>query len=211
MRGQGLLRRAVAGAVAASALFPAATLMASPAAAAVTCGPSTNGATYVTTAVTTKNITWTHNLVVATVAAHGSATRTLTVAKQLTASVTVSTGVEAEAGVIFASAKASVGFSLKAEGSRTDTDSISATANNTTSSIKDYVFFDGTKRGVGTWKLYKCQYDGHIAEWLYRVVGTGNWDSWNIQFYGVLDCDTDSAVKTKYGSFSVQYAAVASC
>jgi len=210
MRGQGLLRRAVAGAVAASALFPAATIIA-PHAAAATCGPSTSGATYVDTAVTTKNITWTHNLVVATVAAHGSATRTLTVSRTLTAGISLTAGVEAEAGVIFASAKTSVGFTLKAEGSRTDSDSISATANNTTSSIKDYVFFDGTKRGVGTWRLWKCQYDSHIAEWLYRVVGNGGWDSWNIQFYGVLDCDTDAAVKTKYGSFSVQYAAVASC
>jgi len=201
-----------AGVLATSALFPAATILAPHVAAAdPVCGPTTNGVTKLTTSVTSKDVTWTHKLVVASLAPGASVSRTLTSTTTLTATVTFTAGVKAEAGAIIAKAETSFGFQLQGSGSHTDTESVTLSKTNTSSSIKSYVFFDGTRRGIGKWVQLKCQFDSRIAEWVYKSIGTGAWDSWEIQNTGVLDCASDAAVKTKFGSFSVEYVAVASC
>lgn len=197
-----MLRRLLAGMAGASLLLPASAFALGSIAFAGTCS---SGDVDLSTGYTTKAIGFTHELEVVTIPPGGSATWSITVARTYTSSVTGEASATFKAGAILASAETKVGFSLKDEFSSTSSTTVSVTATNTTSSYQDYIGFRGTKKANGWWKEYHC------------VVGTetlkyqGTWDSWNIQASGAVRCNDDAAVLSRYGSFSLQYAAVKMC
>jgi len=104
-----------------------------------------------------------------------------------------------------AQAEVSVGFELQASGSTTTTRSFSVSQTNNTANIHKYVWFDGTRRGTGTWKQMTCTPSREV------LYGSGTWGSWEAQISGVLRCDMDSAILTQFGSLSPEYKAVLTC
>jgi hypothetical protein len=154
-----------------------------------------------------KTILETHGFGYATLGPGGSASRTISSTTSFTAGITVSTSASASAGIIFAKAEASVGFSLQASGTRTSTTSWTTSQSNNTGGLHRYVWFEGTKKGTGNWKSQRCGSDGTV--WL--NYNSGTWGSWNAQITGVLRCDQDGVVQDKFGTFSVEYKSVTTC
>ena len=194
--------RIVASSILAGAMFSVVSLSGAPVARAGTCSA---GDVDYTVAYTSKSVLFTHSILYVSLAPGSSATRTISKTTSFTAGITFTAGATAEAGVIFAKASASVGVSLKAEGSTTSGTSVSLTATNGGSGYRDYVFFDGTRTATGTWKKYTC------VGGTEKLNASGTWKSWNAQYAAVLNCDDDSAILSRYGSWSVQYKAAQTC
>jgi hypothetical protein len=189
---------------AAALLVPAASFVAGPIAlASVDC--AIGEPPWYEVSVTSKNVVDTNKTVYVTILPGGQATRTLTHTTTLTGSITIQVGTAADAGIIIAKAELSLKVDLMGQYAVTDTDSVSLTANNTTSKYHDYVFFGGTRTANGRWTRYYC------SAGVPKVAAGGTWFSWNAQFYGAIRCDNDNAILSKYGQWSVQYKAVASC
>jgi hypothetical protein len=153
-----------------------------------------------------KDILMTHEYRYATLDVNAYGERTISSTTTFTAGITVNASATAQAGVIFAKAEVSVGFSLMAQGSTTSTESFSDGVKNTTSKPHTWVWFEGTKRGNGGWKSDRCTNQG---QW--QSYDSGTWKSWNAQFSGVLRCDHDADIANQFGSFSPEYKAVKTC
>jgi hypothetical protein len=156
---------------------------------------------------TNKDILETHGFAYATLAPGGDAHKTITATTSYQAGVTVSGSGTVAAGVVLAKAEVTVGFSLQANGTWTDSTQYSDGITNGTNSTHEYVFFEGVRRGRGTWASDICRRDG--TGW--ASYNTGNWGSWEAMKFGVLRCDNDPAIGNQFGTFSVQYKAVRTC
>ena len=186
----------------AALLLPMSAAIAGTGALAGTCSPG-DVDYYITSS--SKNILFTHKFVYATLAPGASGARTSTYTTSYTSSVTVSGSAKFSAGIILAQAETTIGMQLQDSGTKTSTSSFTLTAHNGTSQYHDYVWFEGTRRGVGTWKSNNCVAGRE------KPYGSGTWGSWQAQYSGVINCDDDAAILSKYGSFSVQHYAVKTC
>ena len=166
---------------------------------------------YASTAVTLKDVSWTHTPSKFHLTADASGTVSITHSQTFTASATITAGIKGDASVIFASAEASAGVSLTALGTVTDSTTITLSVVNHKSSDQHYVMYDGIQEAIGSWTEYQCQYVSNMAEYLWKSVGSGYWDSWVVQLYGVLNCADRTSIIKEYGSWNVEGAAAASC
>jgi hypothetical protein len=155
--------------------------------------------------VARKDTVYTHTVAYASLPPGGSATRTISRTTTLTGSIEIEFGVAGEGSIIFASASAKVGVTLKGEASATDGSSMTLSVPNNTRAYHDYVFFNGTRTANGRWVRYTCS--AGVA----KVSSYGTWYSWEAQYYGVVRCDHDAQIEDKYGRWSIQYKAVSSC
>jgi hypothetical protein len=155
--------------------------------------------------VSTKDVLFTHSILYVSLAPDAYASRTLTKTTSFTAGITITVGASAEAGVILASASASLKVALKGEGSVTSGTSVTLGVTNNTDKYHDWVFFDGTRTATGKWTKYYC------SAGVVKVTSAGTWYSWDAQYGAVLRCDQDSKVASTYGAWSTQYKAVTSC
>jgi hypothetical protein len=188
------------------AITAALVVIAAPAAFAYPIVCNSNAVRYNTSATST-NILFTNQFAYATLTSGGHAERTIGSSTTYQASVTGSASGGVGVNLVIVSAEASVGFSLQVSGTWTDSSAFSTGVNNTTTKTHDYVFFGGTKKGVGTWTKQQCDSDGRA----WHNIGSGQWGSWNAQHWGVLRCDEDTSIGNNYGTFSVQYKAVRTC
>jgi hypothetical protein len=155
--------------------------------------------------VTSTDLLFTHNLAYASLAPGGNASRTITVSNTYTGSITITVGTSAEGSIIIAKASLEVGFSLKGEYSRTDSDSHTDGITNNTSNNHKYVFFEGTKNATGRFTQYYCSVG--VA----KVRSSGTWKSWHGMDFGVLRCDQDARIATDFGAWSIEHEAVLTC
>ncbi|GAA1583213.1 hypothetical protein [Actinoplanes couchii] len=86
--------------------------------------------------------------------------RTAKASKQtvLKASLSVTSGVEAKAGVIFAKVDSKVEFTVAGEGQKTKSSSVTVTS--TMKSGRRYVFFAGRRKVTGEWTMTQCNSRG---------------------------------------------------
>jgi hypothetical protein len=155
--------------------------------------------------VTATDLLFTHNLAYASLAPDAYASRTISVSNTYTAGITVTVGTSAEGSIIIAKASLAVGFSLKGEYSRTDSDSHTDGITNNTAKYHKWVFFEGTKTAKGNFTKYYCS--AGVA----KVRSSGTWKSWHGMDFGVLRCDQDSQVIDAYGAWSVEHEATLTC
>lgn len=197
------LARGLAAITVATTMVPAAVLVTGGSVAfAGTCSP---GDVDLYTYVGTKSILFTHEFEVVTIPPGGSASHAIGYTTTYTSSVTGEGSAKFQAGAIIASAETTVGFSLKDEYARTSTSTVTVTANNATSGYRDYIFYRGTRKAVGTWKEYHCVVGRETLKY------QGTWGSWHLQQSGAVRCDADSALLSQYGSYSLQYQAAIKC
>jgi hypothetical protein len=157
--------------------------------------------------VSTKTVVMTHGLLYAYLAPGAYASKTLASNKTLTASFTQNSSGGVSVSAIFVAAGGSFGDSLQIAGSKTSSASVTQGVRNTTNANHQYVFFDGTTTGNGSWNAKLCGSDGTV--WL--DYNYGNWSSFHGQVVGVLRCDQDADIAAQWGYFSVPYKAVTTC
>ena len=160
---------------------------------------------WVETTVSNKDVLFTHNVLYASLTPGAHTERTVTHTTTWSASITVSVGAKADAGIIIAKASIQAGIALKGEGAVTDSSSVTTGVTNNSGYPHDYVIFEGTRTVKGTWTRYYC------SAGTAKVSGSGTWKSWDAQYVGVLRCDNDNSILTNYGAWSVQYDAVKTC
>jgi hypothetical protein len=152
-----------------------------------------------------KDVAKTHDYVWTTLAPGGHATRTVHSSFSFMASITVSGSTTGNANIIFAKAEVKVGFELQASGTWTNSEDFTTGITNSTSTTHRYVFFQGTRRGQGTWSSKRCSSN------TWQNYGSGTWLSFEGTANGVIRCDQDSLMADKYGTDSMEFKAALSC
>jgi hypothetical protein len=129
----------------------------------------------------------------------GTYTKVAATQTTIAAAVTYTTGTKASGELPIASLCGETSLSLKAEGSRTVSSSVTLTENLTHYAV--YVFYDGSRRASGNFKYNVCNSNGTAV----TVLNTGSAVSWDQPRDGGLACDTTppsgtlaATVKTRY-------------
>lgn len=133
----------------------------------------------------------------------GKISRTVTVEKvaSVTASVQFQTKASFGAEGVVARASVEAGVTLQAAGTATYSSSVSEyiEQKNTTSANREYVYYRGTMKWSGNYKITYCN-----SATYQEYSETGTWKSWTVNYEGTVRCDLSApntiaaAAKSKY-------------
>jgi hypothetical protein len=153
-----------------------------------------------------KTSVFTHALATTTISPGGTASKTISNQTTLTVAVDLSTTVSASADAVIAAASAATTFSLNMTGSKSLTTSFTQSQTNSTNVTRRYIWFRGATKVTGNYARQVLK-----ANCTWETYSSGSWRSFWLQADGVIDCNKDDEMASRFGYYSLEAKAARKC